>query len=91
MIVAAAEFDPMHLATRVIERGKNDRRPELALVDQTGRLFVIGVHTHPQPGQDDLLRADIVIIVPLGLHPAVLRDVGGGRGVGKRADGRRQH
>ena len=66
-VVADRELDALDDALRVVERGQQDRRAELAFVDQVGGDLVIGVDADLEPGQHDLVDPDVEVMVALGL------------------------
>src|SRR6516165_3585338 len=61
-VVAEGQFDAANKPLVVIERGQEDRRAELAFVEQVAGNFVIGFDPRLEPGQDDLTGADIEVV-----------------------------
>src|ERR1700760_2007715 len=56
----------------VVERGQDDRRTELAFVDQVFGDFVVAIHAQGEAGENVLLRAQIEIVRAFGFGYAVL-------------------
>ncbi len=69
--VVPGKFHAVHLPVTIVEGRQDDRRAELALIDEMGRLLVIGVNTHGQRGRQLLLQPEIVVVRAFGFDRVV--------------------
>ncbi|MCY1180956.1 hypothetical protein D9M73_214330 [compost metagenome] len=74
MLIRNIAFDPVDPPARIVERRQDDRRAELALIDQILRTPVIRVDAEREP-PDLLFGTNVEIVLPLG------KGHGGERGV----------
>src|SRR5690348_4621260 len=72
--VAFREFGAVLLAMTVIERRQDDRRAELAFIDEVHRLLVVGVNAGGEAVVEALLDADVVVVCLLCERRGVLID-----------------
>ncbi len=79
-IIGRRQFRAILLAARIIERRQNDRRAELAFVDQVLGYLVIGIHAQGHALRDLLVHTRIEIVGAFGAWRVVQQKRGGCRG-----------
>ena len=81
VVVAGGKLNARNLPMLVVEGGQDNRRAELAFINQISRGLKICIYPAMQPQQKHMIHAGVKIIIVLGLHRAVLAL----RRIGRRA------
>src|SRR5205814_7703628 len=87
LIVARRQLDAFDLGVGVVERGQDDRRAELALIDQVLGDLVVSVEAQRQALDGLELEPRVEVVRAFGPRWIIGRDLGRRRRAGRRSEG----